>query len=367
MKNKKIVPTLADKGSSFAREIGMIVVNIFISMVLGSILILAQGENPLEVYYYLLIDPLTSMSGILKVLGKATPLIFCGLAATVAFRCSLFNVGIEGQIYLGGLAAAAVALYVPISTPVLKVLCCLVAAMAVAGAWAALAGWLKTRFHVHEVLSTIMLNYVASAMVSFLLLNFMKEDGINPRTNPFPDNALLPQLAPPDQVNVGLFLSLLAAVVLIFLIYRTSLGWRIDAVGKNMTAARFAGISAKKVLMAAICISGMLGGLAGAERVMGAYGYMELNFSPGYGYDGMIVAVIARNNPVGAVIVGLFMGLLHYGGVNINMYTDISIEWVYVLIAVMFILVVADSRIINSVRRGVCRLFQIGKRGEGVK
>ena len=160
---------------------------------------------------------------------------------------------------------------------------------------------------------------------------------------------------------------LLAAVALIFLIYRTSLGWRIDAVGKNMTAARFAGISAKKVLMAAICISGMLGGLAGAERVMGAYGYMELNFSPGYGYDGMIVAVIARNNPVGAVIVGLFMGLLHYGGVNINMYTDISIEWVYVLIAVMFILVVADSRIINSVRRGFGRLFRIGKRGEGVK
>ncbi len=331
------------------KSLGLIGLNMLIAMAIGSIFIIIQGQNPLEVYYYLLVEPLTRTSGIIKVLGKATPLILSGLAAVIAFRCSLFNVGIEGQIYIGGLAAAVAALYFPINNAFIKIPVCLLFAMVTAGLWSMLAGWLKVKFKVHEVLSTIMMNYIAMAMVSYILLTFMKSDGISPRTNDFPVEGTLPQLFPPEHLNLGFIIAIGVAVLMYVVFNYMPFGWNIDAAGKNMLATKYSGISSSKVILLVMLISGMIGGLVGAERVMGAYGYMELSFSPGYGYDGMTVAIIGRNSPIGAVVMGLFIGLLHYGGVNINMYTSVSTEWVYALIAIMLILVVADKGIFNSI------------------
>lgn len=333
----------------FLSDIGTVLLNIFFAMLIGSVLLLLQGENPLVVYYYLLVEPLTRTSSIIKILGKATPLIFCGLAATISFRCNLFNVGVEGQLYVGALAAALVALFAPIQSRILLVSLCLLAAMAAAGTLSLLAGWLKVHFHVHEVISTIMLNYIVSALLSFVVINFLKAPGGNPRTTAFPTAARLPQFSAPEHLNFGFILALVATAVMFFIIYYTPQGWRIDASGKNMESTRFSGISSKRIILTVMLISGILAGLAGAERVLGAYGYLELNFSPGYGYDGMTVAIIGRNNPVGALITAIFIGFLHYGGVNINTYTNVSTEWVYVLIAIMFILVAAEKGIFNSI------------------
>ncbi|MEA5049985.1 MAG: ABC transporter permease [Oscillospiraceae bacterium] len=337
----------ANKFGETLRDVGIILLNIGIAMLIGSLFILLQGENPLKVYYYLLIDPLTSVRGIVKVLGKATPLIFTGLAAVVCFRCNIFNVGVEGQIYMGALAGAFVLLFAPIKNNVLMIAAAACASMLAAGAWAALAAWLKIRFNVHEVISTIMLNYVASSVVSYVIINQIKKTGSNPRTESFANG--FTKFMPPEHLNTGILVALAAVALLTIFLYYTPTGWRIDASGKNLEAARFSGISSKRLILVAMLISGALAGLCGLERTAGAYGYMEVGFSPGYGYDGMIVAIIGRNNPVGALITALFFGLLHYGGVNINMYTDVATEWVYVLISIMFILVAARDGILKNI------------------
>ena len=333
-----------------AKDIGFVLLNILIAMFLGSILIVLQGENPFTVYYYLLVQPLSSLRGIMKVLGKATPLIFTGLAAVVCFRCNIFNVGVEGQIYVGALGGALVLLFAPINNYVIALVLACAVAMLAAGLWAGLAGWLKIRFKVHEVISTIMLNYVASAFLSYIVVDFLKKPGSNPRTESFSQQ--FAKFMPPEHANTGLIIAV-AAVFLMFLFLEfTPVGWKIDASGKNLESTRFSGVSSKRLVMTAMLISGMLAGLCGMERIAGAYGYLEVGFSPGYGYDGMIIAIIGRNNPIGALITALFFGLLHYGGVTINMYTSIPTEWVYVLISIMFILVAAQDRIIGSIFSG---------------
>ncbi len=341
------------------RDIGMIFLNILIAMLIGSIFVLLQGENPLKVYYYLLIDPLLTARGLAKILGKATPLIFTGLAAVICFRCKIFNVGVEGQIYMGALVGGLVLLFLPTLNPVVTLVLACFAAMLAGGAWSALAGWLKVRFNVHEVISTIMLNYVASAILSYVVINHLKKPGTNPRTESF--TSTFAKFAPPEHVNTGFIVALICAVLLFLFLFYTPMGWQIDASGKNLVSTRYSGVSSQKLVMVAMVISGVMAGLCGMERTAGAYGYLEVGFSPGYGYDGMIVAIIGRNNPLGAVITALFFGLLHYGGVNINMNTNVATEWVYVLISIMFILVAAQNGIFKTLVSALKKL--VGKRG----
>ncbi|MEN6564558.1 MAG: ABC transporter permease [Christensenella sp.] len=335
--------------------------NIVIAMLIGSVFILIQGENPITVYYYLIIQPLSDIGGIIKLLAKATPLIFTGLAALVCFRCQIFNVGVEGQLYLGALAGALVLLFVKTGSAVLLLIMACVAAMVAGGLWAMLAGWLKTRFGVHEVISTIMLNYVATSILTYVVVDHLKRaDGNYSRTEAF--QTTFTKLAPPEQLNTGFFIALFAVVVVFLLVVYTPTGWRIDAVGKNLESTRYSGINSKTLVIIVMAISGMLAGLCGIERVAGVYGYLECGFSPGYGYDGMIVAIIGRNNPFGALIAALFFGLLYSGGVAMNMYTNVPTEWVYVLISIMFILVAAQDRIIRSSVAGFLRIFK--KKGD---
>ena len=252
---------------------------------------------------------------------------------------------------------------VPVPSAVLLLLLACLTAMLVGGLWAMLAGWLKVRFRVHEVISTIMLNYVATSIMTYAVVDHLKRaDGNYSRTENF--GVTFTKLMPPEQLNSGFFIALLAVVVIFLLMSYTPVGWRIDAAGKNLEAARFSGINSKRLILVAMAISGMLAGLCGIERVAGVYGYLECGFSPGYGYDGMIIAIIGRNNPFGALIAALFFGLLNYGGVAMNMYTHIPTEWVYVLISIMFILVAAQDRIIVSLFSGVSKRLHRKRRAE---
>lgn len=346
--------------NSVLKSAGVLLLNIVLAMLLGSIFVLLQGENPIRVYYHLLISPLVSANGFIKVLGRATPLIFTGLAALICFRCELFNVGVEGQIYLGGLAGSLVLLFAPVQNHVLVLALAVLAAMVAGGLWGMLAGWLKVRFHVHEVISTIMLNYVASSIMTYVIVDHLKRaDGSYSRSEMFTNT--FTKLIPTENLNTGFFLALAAVLVIFVLICFTATGWRIDAAGKNLTAARYAGINSSALVLLVMAVSGMLAGLCGIERVAGVYGYIECGFSPGYGYDGMIVAIIGRNNPIGALFTALFFGLLYTGGVTMNLNTNVPTEWVYVLIAIMFILVAAEDKILAGIGRGVRRLLR-GKR-----
>jgi simple sugar transport system permease protein len=326
-------------------------INILIALLIGSVLLLLKGENPLQVFYYLLIEPFTMGRGWIKVLSKTAPYIFTGLSAALAFRCGIFNIGIEGQMFWGALAAAVAGISFAGLPKLIHLPLALLAAMAAGGIWAGIAGWLKVRLRVHEVLSTIMMNYLASNIVAYLLITYFRAAGPQAKTpNVFP-GARLSRFFPPDQLNTGIIIALLIAAGVFVLLRCLPLGWKIDSVGKNMVAARYCGIDSGRTIMTVMVFSGMIAALCGAERVLGAFGYMDLGFSAGYGFDGLAVAVIAANNPAAVLLVSLFFGLLNYGGVTLSMMTRVPPEWVNTLVAIMLILVAARSSLFRTLQR----------------
>jgi simple sugar transport system permease protein len=341
------------KNNALFREIFTTVINICIALLIGSVLLLVKGENPFRVFYYLLVEPFTLGRGWIKVLSKTAPYIFTGLSAALAFRCGVFNIGIEGQMFWGGLAAAVAGISFgglpwPIHLPL-----ALLGAMVVGGLWAGIAGWLKVKLRVHEVLSTIMMNYLASNIVAWLLITYFRTEGPQAKTPNVFLGARLPQFFPPDQLNVGMIIALIAACMVFILLRYLPLGWKIDSVGKNMVSTRFCGIDSDRTIMTVMFLSGMMAALCGAERVLGAFGYMDLGFSAGYGFDGLSVAVIANNSPVAVVLVALFFGLLNYGGVNLSMMTKVPPEWVDTLIAILLILVAARGSLFRGIKQWV--------------
>ena len=212
---------------------------------------------------------------------------------------------------------------------------------------ALLAGWLKVRFHVHEVISTIMMNHIISNLVTLVVVDYFRNDGPTARTPNIQETARLTQLAPPSQLNTGILLAVLLCAVLYVVFQKTPFGWQLNAAGKNLTTTRYCGVNATRLILTAMLVSGGLAGLLGAERVLGGFGYMQVNFSPGYGYDGITIAVIANNNPFGCLLMSLLMGLLRAGGTQLNIMSDVPSEWVDMLSAFIFIFVVAANAVMR--------------------
>ena len=335
------------RGGQALTQVIIFLVSFLLAMVAGALLLLAQGHTDIvSVYYQLLIKPLLQSNGLFKVLVQATPLIFAGLAVAVAFKCDVFNIGVEGQLYAGALTAAYLGYALQGLPGPVHILTCTVGAAAVGGVLALIAGWLKVKYRVHEVISTIMMNHIINNVVTLLVVDYFRNDGPTARTPTIADSARLTQLAPPTQLNTGFLLALLLCAALYVAFEKTPFGWQLNAAGKNLCAARYCGVNAKRLILTAMLISGAMAGLLGAERVLGGFGYLQVNFSPGYGYDGITVAVIAGNHPLGCLLMSLLMGLLTVGGTNLNVMTDVPSEWVDTLSAFIFIFVVAANAVL---------------------
>lgn len=325
---------------------GVVAASFLCALLVGAVLLLMDGKNPLETYYYLFIMPLTSARGFIKVLGNMTPLIFSGLAVALAFKCSVFNIGVEGQMYIGGLTAAVLGavfkglpfwIHIPI---------CILGAMAAGAVVAWVPAILKVKLHVHEVISTIMLNYAVASLIAFVVANYFRYEGPHARTPDVLSSARFLQFQPPEILNSGLILALLLAVVLYFVFQKTPFGWKIGAAGKNLQAAKYNGMHSARLIVATMMLSGAIAALAGVERVMGAYGYMELNFTGSYGWDGITIAILAANHPLGVVLVAGLLGLMSYGGTVVNIQSGIPAEWVQVLTALIFIFTVMGTALV---------------------
>lgn len=337
-----------DKQRKAATRILIIAASFLLALLVGALMLWAQGKDVLETYYYLLISPFVSSNGKIKLLANTTPLIFAGLAAAIAFKCSVFNIGLEGQLYAGALAAAFLGTVFGDWPKLLHVVICILSAMIVGGLIALLPGILKVKYRVHEVVSTIMMNYIVSALIAFIVNNYFRGKGEVARTPEIAESAHLTNFVAPSQLSSGIIIAVVLCIVLYVVFRKTTFGWRIDAAGKNLKATRYSGINSTRLIIATIMMSGMLAGLLGAERVMGAYGYMELNFSTGYGYDGIIIATIANNDPMGILLVSLLMGLLKTGALDANIMVNIPTEWVNVLTAFIFVFVVAGNALQHS-------------------
>jgi simple sugar transport system permease protein len=319
----------------------------------GAIFIAAIGEDPLSIYAHMLHECFGTGYGIGQTLFKATPLIFSGLAVALGFRTGLFNIGVEGQLYLGGFAAAMAGL-LPLPAP-LRLAAALIAAMLAGGAWGAIPGALKSRFGAHEVINTIMLNFIAFALVAWIGHAVFQNATV--RTAEIPAGATLPRLgafAAPlrgSPANLSLLLALLAAWGTHLLLFRTRLGYELRAVGFNPSAAAYGGISTGRAQALAMALSGALAGLGGVNFVLGYKHYFEMGFSAGAGFLGIAVALLGRNSPVGVIVAALFFGALSYGGLVVNQ--RVPKELVEALQGLVILFAICSQQALERAARGM--------------
>jgi general nucleoside transport system permease protein len=323
----------------------------FLALLLGLSLGLAvtwfAGENPWHVFRILVQGAFGSGYDFGMTLFYTTPLVFTGLSVAFAFHAGLFNIGAEGQLTMGALAAAAVGAQWPgMAWPWAPVLAGL-AALVAGTVWGAIPGWLRARRGSHEVINTIMLNFIAAGIASYVTLYLLKNPASqNPETRPVGPGYLIHQFAWFGGAPVSLALPL--AVVTAFLVWsflwRSARGFELRVVGQSESAARVAGIDPARVRILALAVAGGLAGLVGVGEVLGNAGKFRVGFSPEYGFMGIAVALLGRNHPGGVVAAALLFGALHKGAADLDLETDhVTRELSLVLQALIILAVSADG------------------------
>lgn len=288
-------------------------------------------------------------------LTAATPYIFAGLAVGLGFKAGLFNIGAEGQFFIGSLGAAFVG-YSLIGWPWYLHLPLAILGGFLAGAiWGAIPGWLKAKTGGHEVVNTIMMNWIAFRLSDWLINGPMKAPGFRPVTPHIQVSAELPRLfGDPIRFNVGFFLALIVAGLVFWLLFKTTIGFTIRAVGANPDAARYAGMSITRTIVLAMTLSGGLAGLAGASQVLGVDYWVGQGFSAGYGFDAIAVALIGKSHPFGIVLAALLWGFLRSGATRMQSLAGIPIDIISIIQALVIVFVAAPDII-----RGLYRLRKV--------
>jgi ABC-type uncharacterized transport system permease subunit len=313
------------RGLGAATTIGALVV----ALIIAAVIIWFAGGEPISAYTHIVRSSLGSVGVLSDTLVKATPLILTGLACSVAFRMRLWNIGAEGQLLMGAWGASAVVLVglFPEGTPSFIYLPLMMLAGIGAGAlWGGIAGWLRAKLNVNEIITTLMMVYIAFRWVQFWVFGPWSDGGfqMSPR---FPREAWLPRLTDHSDIvsdfagltiHLGFVFAVVAAGLLWFFLNRTRKGYEIRLIGDNPRAARYAGINIGRTIILVMLISGALAGLAGAAEISGVVHRLQDNFSPGYGFTGIIVAFLARFNPIGVVIAGIAFGALILAGREIQ-------------------------------------------------
>ena len=305
------------------------------------------GENPWRVLQILTRGAFGTGYDFGMTLLYTTPLIFTGLSVAIAFNAGLFNIGAEGQLTLGALAAAAVgAVWPSVPWPLAPMFAALAAILA-GTCWGAIPGWLRARRGSHEVINTIMLNFVAAGLASYVAVYLLKNpDSQNPETRPVGAGYLIHQFAifGGAPVSLALPLAIAAAAAIWVLLWRTPLGFEIRAVGQGEAAARAAGIDSARIRIIAMSLAGGLAGCVGIAEVLGNAGNFRLGFSPEYGFLGIAVALLGRSQPLGVVAAALLFGALHKGAADLDLETEhVTRELSLVLQALIILSVSADG------------------------
>lgn len=346
----------------FVLEWVRIVSVVVAALAIGFVITLFVSNEPVAAYRELLTGPFPRLSwdgGELTVRGmnrfgnwleESITLILLGLAISVVFRARQFSLGADGQVFLGALAAGIVSLHLP--APMGLHLALVLGAAALAGfLWGLLPGVLKAYLQVDEIVSTLMLNLIAIQVYQYALIHWLRD----PRegfiaTAYFPATALLPLIIPGTRVTLALIVAAVGVVAVWFLLNRTPLGYEIRMVGANLRFAEYGGINTRRVIALSMALSGILAGLAGAHLVNGLLRRLTLNLSPGIGFEGIVVALLARNNPVGVLVAGLFYGYLRTGAQIMERSSDVTREVVLIIQAIIILLITAE-RVWPTVQR----------------
>jgi general nucleoside transport system permease protein len=321
------------------------VLAVVLALALGAGIIVVTGGDPLLAYAGLAQGALLREGSLVETLVWSTPYIYAGLAVALAFKAGLFNIGAEGQLAVAALATAFVGYAVHgVPAPFHLLLAVLAGALA-GGVWGAIPGYLKARFGAHEVINTIMLNYVALLLGNYLLSGPMKDPNrliAVAQTPKILESARLPLLIPGTRLHWGFPLALLLAVLVWVLLQRTTLGFAIRAVGGNPNAARANGIDVERTIVATMFLSGALAGLAGAIEVVGVNYYHSASFSVGYGFDSIAIALLGKTNPLGVIPAALLFGALRSGAGRMQFLTQIPIDIIGIIQGLVLLFVAAD-------------------------
>lgn len=316
---------------------------ILMALLIGALIILLSNQSPIEAYSKMFFGAFGNFNRVAETLERSIPVTIAALGVSVAFNCGVFNVGVEGSLYLGAFMAFLLGnkLVLP---PVIHVLVTLVGSMVVGAAWAFVPGYARAYYKADESVTTILLNYVAILLTSYLVaVPFKDLTAGTQQTPPINPSAYLPRFWASSRVHAGLLIGIGLAFFLNWVFRRTTLGYNIRMVGKSSTFAEYAGINVPRTMVKSMLISGAIGGLAGASQVMGILHRFIDNFSPGYGFDGVMVALLARNHPLGILLSGIFYGALQTGASYMDRTTAVPKELLNSLVAVIIFFVTAEG------------------------
>lgn len=321
-----------------------------VALSIGALFILAIGENPLDAYIALFKGAFNGKLRLGTTLAGFTPLLLTSIAFAVAAQAGAFNVGVEGEVFLGGITAAYIGINWTFLPKPLLYVACFLGAMVIAAAWAFIPAALKAFYGVSEVCTTILMNTVAVYITSYLVSGPMSAGTANPQT--LPVNVTLFQFMKPSSANLGILIAIGVVLLVIFMLYKTNWGYKIRTVGTNPIHADYVGISSKKVFIGSMMLSGMLGGIAGCIEVLGVHGYFLNNFATGLGSNGMLAALIVKSNVIFTPFMAFFLAVLKAGAMGMQQTTGVPKALVDTITAVFIIIATMETAFqFNSKRK----------------
>jgi general nucleoside transport system permease protein len=362
MGQDSILQTIGRGATAVGKAIRIPVLAVLTAVIVGSLFMLANGFNPLAAYSGLADGAFGSSRGISRTILNAVPFIFAGLSVAFAFKGGLFNIGAEGQLFMGAVSSAAVGVLVTGLPPFLHLTLAIMAGFAGGALWGAIPGALKAYTGAHEVITTIMFNFIGIILAGWLV----SQGGVNQQPGPLRDpnpanivartervaeSARLPVLAEwGEPIHLGVILALLTAVFIWWLVWKTPFGFELRMVGLNPSAARYAGVNVPRTTILTMVIAGGLAGLAGAVETLGRNHYFAPNFNVGYGFDSIAIALLGQTHPVGVVLASFLFGAMNAGTTRMQLSAGVPAEIIQVVQA-LILAFVAASEIIRYIYR----------------
>ncbi|BAU07887.1 sugar ABC transporter permease [Fischerella major NIES-592] len=318
------------------------------TVIVGLFLFRFLGKSPITAFTTLFITPLSSLYGITEIAVKAAPIILIAVGLAVCFQAQVWNIGAEGQFTLGAIFASTVALVFANIDNYIVLLLCLLAGILGGATWASIPAVLKVNFHTNEILTSLMLNYVAVSLLNYLVRGILQDpQGYNfPESAPFSEFASLPSLITGTRLHLGVIFALMAAVLIWGMLRQTFFGFSVRVIGASPSAANYAGIKSDRIIWLSLLISGGLAGLAGACEVLGPIGQLRPFISPGYGYAAILAAFVGRLHPLGIILSSLLMALFYVGSELLQIKLGLPLALAGVFQGIVFFFLLAGDLLV---------------------
>lgn len=347
------------KGKKNTEYLISLFLSIFVSLIIGAFIMLANGRNPIIGYASLLQGAFGSKYSIATTLAKTVPLVTTGIATAISFRSGIFNIGGEGQLYLGAFGATLIGITFVNLPGIIGIPLAILASAIAGGLYALLPAILRVKYNIDEVIVTIMLNTVAVLFTGYLAnYPFASEVGKMGATEMVGEGYQFSKLVRLSTLNTSIFYVIIISILMYYLLEKTSIGYELKMVGQNSNFSKYGGINVKKRMIFAMVISGALCGIAGAFEVLGVHHRFLQNISPGYAWDGMLISLIVKNNPVGVVLMSLFFGALKTGSISMENATGIPSELVSVIQSIIILFIAGEAGFKNKIKN-----YYINKKG----